>query len=72
MGGGQALALNEELHVVPADDDRKHSARFDCWCEPDVSVDTETVAWMHHAHSLLCVPANQIALRTWRRRTRPP
>ena len=63
--------LNEELHIVPADDDRKHSAKHDCWCDPDFEVEGDAALWNHHANNLLCVPANQIALRTWRRKNRP-
>lgn len=60
--------INEELHVVPRDDSEKHHAQPDCWCQPDLSVRDDAVLWMHHAESMLCVPENQVALRTWRKR----
>lgn len=67
--------IDEERHVIPADDDKKHIVRaptdYECWCEPDFATHDGVALWLHHAHSLLCVPANQLSLRTWRRGTKP-
>lgn len=36
---------NDELHVIPAGDERGHQAMACCWCWP--TMDGET--WVHHS-----------------------